>query len=810
MQRVFVIFILSVAASRAASAQAPPVEATPDRGLSAAACTATVDGHVVDRKTHEPVAGATVSTGTQLLATTDDSGRFTLHKMCAGTLALAIERADYVVDRRALSIGTTALSLEIELVLQSEVIVIEDRAPDAIDMRSATTLSGPALEKARGKALAEALSDVPGVSQLRSASGMGKPIVRGQFGRRLLLLVDGIRHRSQDWGLDHAPEIDPFVADKLTVVRGASGVRYGPDAIGGAVLVEPPELLREPGSAGEVHLIGISNGRGGSLAGRVQVAPERVPGLAFQLEGSLKRLAAARAPDYALDNTGVSEWNIGATVGYRHHGIDAKLTYLRYQAEIGVCSCLRIESREDFYAQIERDQPLGAELYDADFAIERPKQAVSHDLAVARARRDFDEIGTAQATYSFQFDHRREFDIVRDAITGPQFNFQLMTNELELLVEHNPIHISDHLHLRGTAGVVGVVQRHRYSGLPLVPDYTAWGVGAYAIERLIAHDVEVEAGVRYDLLARTAEIDRNDFLRLVRSGQLAMDACGTIGEQVDCASRYNTVSASAGGLYRITDAWSAKLDLSTASRPPNPDEQYLNGAAPTFPVLGLGKPDLDPETTYSASITTSVATEHVTGEVSAYANKIDDYIYFAPAIDDAGEPIFDVTIRGAFPRFVTRPVDAVFYGVDAGVAVAPVKLLELGATASLVRARNTSDDAPLVFIPPDRFRGTLTVKPPTFGGVRNGFVTVSGTYVRRQRSFDLAADFAAPPDPYFLLGAEAGGEIKIRDQLVKLALSGTNLLNTRYRDYTSLLRYFADQPGWQVMARLSLQFGKDL
>ncbi|MBA3456768.1 MAG: TonB-dependent receptor [Deltaproteobacteria bacterium] len=810
MHRVFIIVILIAATSRGVSAQAPPVEATPARGPSAVACTATVDGHVVDRKTHEPVAGASVSSGANLLAQTDEGGRFTLIRVCRGPLELAIERADYVVDRRTLAIGATAISVEIELELSSEVILIEEEAPDAVEMRSATTLSGAELEKARGKGLAEALADVPGVSQLRSASGMGKPIVRGQFGRRLLLLVDGIRHRSQEWGLDHAPEIDPFVASKLTVVRGASGVRYGPDAIGGAVLVEPPELLRAPGYAAEAHLIGISNGRGGALAARVQMAPAAVPGLAWQLEGSLKRLAAASTPDYALDNTGVSEWNIGASVGYRRQGIAAKLSYLRYQAEIGVCSCLRIESREDFFAQIERERPLGSELYEADIEIERPKQAVSHDLAIARARWSFDRIGTAQATYSFQYDHRREYDVVREAITGPQFNFKLMTNELELLLEHNPIHLSDHLHLRGTTGVVGVVQAHRYSGLPLVPDYSAWGVGAYAIERLIAHDVEIEAGVRYDLLARTAEIERNDFLRLVRSGQLAMDACGAIGEQVDCASRYHTLSASAGALYRITDLWSAKLDLSTASRPPNPDEQYLNGAAPTFPVLGLGKPDLEPETTYSASVTTSVASEHVTGELSAYANKIDDYIYFAPAIDDAGAPIFDVTIRGAFPRFVTRPVDAVFYGIDAGIAVAPVTELELGAQASLVRARNTSEDSPLVFIPPDRFRGTITAKPPTFGGVRNAFVTLSGTYVRRQRSFDLAADFAAPPDPYFLLGAEAGGEMQVGDQLVKIALSGTNLLNTRYRDYTSLLRYFADQPGWQVMARLSLQFGKDL
>jgi len=797
------ILIATLCASRAAHAE----EETPDRGLSAAACTATLDGHVVDRKTHEAIGGATVSAGDRLLAETDDAGRFTLHKVCVGPLLLVIERDDYTAGSRAIGIGTSGQSVEVELDERVDVIIVEDKAPDVTEMRSATTLSGAALEKTRGKGFSEALAEVPGVSQLRSASGMGKPIIRGQFGRRLLMLVDGIRHRSQDWGLDHAPEIDPFVADKLTVVRGASGVRYGPDAIGGAVLVQPPELLRAPGFAGEVHLIGVSNGRGGTVATRVRSAPAAVPGLAWQVEGSLKRLAASVTPDYALDNTGVMEWNVGAAVGYRHHGTEAKLSYLRYQAELGVCSCLRIESRDDFYAQLERDRPLGSELYSADVEIERPKQAVAHDLAIARVSHEVADVGTVGATYSFQYDHRREYDIVREATTGPQFDFQLMTHELEGLFEHNPIHLTDHLHLRGSVGLIGVAQTHHYNGLPLVPDHASLGAGAYAIERLIGHDVEVEAGVRYDFLARTASIERQDFQRLVRSGQLAMDACGPVNDQVECASRFHTLSASAGALARITDEWSVKLDLSTASRPPNPDEQYLNGTSPTFPVVGLGKPDLRPETTYSASVTTSLASEHVTGELSAYANLIDDYMYFAPAVDDNGDPIFDVLIRGVFPRFVTRPVDALFYGADGGIAVAPHPMLELGAQVSIVRATNRTTDTPLVFIPPDRGRGTITFKPPTLAGVRNGFVTLSGTYVTRQKHFDLAADFATPPAPYFLLGAEIGGEVAAFGETLKLALVGTNLTNTRYRDYTSLLRYFADQAGWQVMARVSLHIG---
>jgi iron complex outermembrane receptor protein len=769
-------------------------------------CTGTLDGHVVDKSTHEAMPGATVTANGQYLADTDAAGRFALRNLCAGEVELVIERPDCTSTTATIVVPATR-SIEIELAtLENEVIEVEAKAPPPTDMRSVAVVSGEALERTRGRAFSDALADVAGVTQLRSASGMAKPIVRGQFGRRLLMLVDGVRHRSQDWGIDHAPEIDPFIADSLTVVRGASGVRYGPDAIGGAVLADPPALLREPGFAGEAHLIGASNGYGGTFASRLRGALASVRGLAWQLEGSYKRLASPSTPDYALDNTGVLEWNAGATVGYRRSDAEYTLSYRHYQAKLGVCSCLRVESRDDFYAQLERDRPIGSELYTSDLEIDRPYQAPAHDLALGRARWKLAS-GTLSATYALQYDHRREYDVVREATTGPQFDFKLTTHDVEVAFEHSPLHLSDHWHLRGSAGVVGGVQVHHYSGLQLVPDYQSLGAGVFAIERLVGHDVELEAGVRYDVLARTADLVRQDFLRLVRSGQLAMDACSDpAGDPVACASTFHTVSASIGGMYRVSDAWSVKLDASTASRPPNPDEQYLNGTSPTFPVLALGKPDLRPETTYSTSLTTTYHSERVNAELSGFANLIDDYIYFAPALDDMGMPIFDVLVRGTFPRFVTRPVDAMFYGLDGGITAAPVSWLELGAQLSMVRAKNLDDDAYLAFIPPDQARASVTFKRASLGGLGKSFATVSGTFVRQQTRYELAADFAAPPDAYALLGAELGTETKIGAQTVKLGLQGTNLTNARYRDYTSLLRYFADQPGLQVLARVGLYF----
>jgi iron complex outermembrane receptor protein len=796
----------------APSDAAPPADAVPTTPTPSptpapqAACTGTVDGHAVDAATHEPVVAATVSSGETMLATTDDAGRFTLTGQCPGTLTIIVERDDYKPAPATIQL-TGHASVEVQMHTSGEVIEIHDKPPPPPEMRSEAVISGAKLEKSRGKTFTAAIAEVPGVTELKASTGVAKPIIRGQFGRRLLMLVDGVRHRAQEWGLEHAPEIDSFSAGTIRVVRGAGGVRYGPDAIGGVVLVDPPEMRRDPGYNGEAHLVGASNGRGGTFAGRLQGVAEQLPALSMQLEGSIKRQAAPLTPDYALDNTGLFEWNAGAAAVYRAHNSEYKLSFHHYDATLGVCSCLRVHNIDDFLAQATAGEPIGVDEFHSDFAIDRPRQSVGHDLAIARGRWERDHLGAFTVTYSFQNDLRQEYEVVRNAdIAGPQFKFHLMSHELESLFEHNPIHLSEHWHLRGAAGIVGLAQIHDYSGLHLIPDYTAGSGGVFASERLVGHATELEAGARYDYLARTAKIEKLDFQRLVRSGQLANDACGADIDPARCKSHFQTFVGSLGALQRFADVWSLKGELSAASRAPDPDEQYLNGAAPTFPVLGLGKPDLKPETTYSSSLTVSYDTTAVKAEASAYVNRIDNYIYFGPAIGPDGMPILDVTIRGTYPRFTTHSVDADFVGADGGVEVAPTPALELGVQASFIRAKNADDGSYLVFIPADHYRASATYHPPDVGSLRKNFATLTGTYVAKQTRYDSNADFIPPPPAYFLLGAEIGTETTLDDQTAKIALEGANLTNARYRDYTSLNRYFADEPGWQLWLRLSVFF----
>ena len=73
---------------------------------------------------------------------------------------------------------------------------------------------------------------------IQTGATIAKPVIHGLHSNRILILNNEVRQEGQQWGADHAPEIDPLVADQITVVKGAESVRYGSDALGGVILIE--------------------------------------------------------------------------------------------------------------------------------------------------------------------------------------------------------------------------------------------------------------------------------------------------------------------------------------------------------------------------------------------------------------------------------------------------------------------------------------------------------------------------------------------------------------------------------------------
>jgi len=681
-------------------------------------------------------------------------------------------------------------------------IVVHADDPDVEETRAQTTLDAADLERSTGDDLARTLTRVPGVSVALGTADAAKPILRGHRERRLLVLYDGVRHESQKWGPDHATEIDPFTAGRITVVRGAAGARYGPDAIGGVVRVDPPPLRREAGVGGKALTAYGSNGRSPYGALRVDLANAR--GLAVRVEGNAAASATRVAPDYLLGNTSSRTANLGGAVGTHWDGGQLRASWHRHSFEAGIFYGVRNSAPSEFEAGLVSERPVTVDLWSRTYEIDRAYQEVTHDIGLLRV----DHSGTwggIEATYAFQRNRRREYEQVRSTVAGPQYDFLLRTHSLDAMLRHRVVALpfGD---LEGGAGLQGSFQENVYRGYALLPNYRSFGGGVFAYERLAMGRVDVELGGRVDGLGRAAYLDEDDYGRHLRRGTLDGVGCEERTNGARCPAHYDAASLSVGSvLHVVPQHLDLKVDLSSASRFPNVDELYLIGTAPSFPVFALGAPDLGVETARGVSFTAMLRHDAVEGEASVYGQVVDDYIYFSPDLNAQGEPRFDVTIQGTWPRYTFRPVDAQLHGLDGSLALAPLAPVGLDLWGSLVRARDQADGAQLVGTPADRMTVELVGRARPTGALRRAELRGTAELVDRQRRVDPSVDFAPAPDGYALLGLAAEVELG-RQRPVRIGLAVRNLLDTAYRSYTSLLRYYADHPGRDVRVRVGMDF----
>ena len=507
-----------------------------------------------------------------------------------------------------------------------EKVVVRASRTRAAETRSIASLDEEAIRREGGKNLADTLAELPGVSVLRSGN-VAKPIVRGQHSARLLMLYDGVRHEGQDWGMNHGVEIDPFSAGSIEVVKGSAGVRYGPDAIAGVLLVNTPNMLDEPGIRAETLSVGALNGKRGTMAGRLEGNHEILPGLSWRIDGNYSRGAGLETPNYPLDNTGIEEWNSGAAMTYEGDCWSLDLSFHRKSEISGVCLCVRKETTADFDAQVVSNTPPNVELYEADYEIDRPYHGVIHDIAIARGEIDLKNLGTLEMTYGFQRNDRKEYEIIRSESSNAQHNFILRTHTGDVSFKHEPIALSTDMTLEGLSGVTGMLQENVYRGWPLLSDFRAFGGGLFTIERLILDDVEFEAGIRYDHTTRHAYLPKKTYQSLAREDRINPEDCSIGDDFTRCNRSFDAMTYSLGSLVYLAPGITAKLDLSSATRAPTINEQYLNGTSPSFPVMARGNHTLTSETSWSTSATLEATSSMFSGEFSIYGSYIDEYIY---------------------------------------------------------------------------------------------------------------------------------------------------------------------------------------
>lgn len=748
-------------------------------------CNLMVPVQVSDAVSGELLIGADVQTD-NLHTQTDVSGITLLENVCPGSkvhMHLSLDR--YKGIDQTIIIGQ---SDTVKLLMQplskdlSEVQVVGHHT-EVKSANAQASLNSEALELVKGNSIAAMASKIAGVTMLQTGASIAKPVINGMTGNRILILNNGVRQEGQQWGAEHAPEIDGMNADNITVVKGAESVRYGRDAIGGVLLINPSALpYHFSGIHGTVNLAGISNGRKGVGGLMLNGALGAQKNWAWRLQSSLVQSGNYQTPEYYLDNTGTKEHNYSAALGYSQKRWNVEGYYSHYNNEIGIFKGSHIGDTTDLKARIANGRPFD----DGSFyyTIDAPRQVVQHDLAKLKGHYHLNERWNLDAQYSWQYDRRQEYDIRRGGRSSiPSIDLKLFNQELNLEGAY-----ADGKHWRANVGVNGSTAVNNNEPdlytVPLIPNYDTRNLGVFALGRYLAKNYTLEGGLRYDYqLLNAAGYD-------------------AVNRPYGGEKTYQNLSASLGINYTPDNHWRLMSNAGTAWRPPTVNELYSTGLHHGAAQYELGDSTLRAEKSVKWMNTIAFVNykRTLSVELNAYVNYFDNYIYLNPTLT------FVQSLRGAFPVFDYKSTNALFTGLDLTADYAITHHWNYNLKGSLIRAKDITNDRFLPFIPSDRLSHSIRYQGDRIGKLKSWYVSLEHVAVARQTRYDAGSDFAAPPPAYQLLNAGAGIDWALGKQTLNINLGVNNLTNQLYKEYMNRFRYYAHDLGRSIELRIAYKF----
>lgn len=750
-------------------------------------CKISLGGQIIDKTTGTPIAGAKIKVSNHAPVISDQSGNFSIKDLCAGTFDLHVQHISYQSQQKKIHIDRDKLLL-IELAVEH--IHIEDVKIAGFKSSTLTSSShhvqAQDLTESKGKVLADVLANISGVTTLQTGSNIVKPVINGLHGNRILLLNNGVRQEAQQWGTEHAPEIDPFMSDKIEVIKGAQGVRYGADALAGVVRTSPSFIDEHKKLAGRFNVIGNSNGRGLIAHGRLE---GRVDKFRWRVSGSRKVNGNTETAEYILGNTGAKELNYDGYLEYLLPRGKVSIYASHFGTDMGIFSGAHVGTIEDIYARIEHGRPF--EKYHFTYEIASPRQHVTHDLAKLNWVHQLKDGSELETQYSFQRNHRQEFDLRRiESDDTPMADMILTSQILDLTYTRH----------KSTVGISGSTQVNNNTPgtgtTPIIPNFDNLTLGVFGIQQFHLNTYHLEVGVRYDYRYMDVAGYRFDYNN--------SNANGSINQYLlEDSKSFHNASGTVGLLYHFLPNLNWKSNLGLAWRAPSANELYSDGVHHGSGTYEIGNLNLESEKglKWVNSILFNDKKSNIEVGLDLFGQYINNFIYANPSPDSVRQ-----TIRGTFPIFAYTQTDAILYGADLTFNYKVNSWLDYGINASVVKAFDSNDNRYLPYIPADRLKHSLQYNLGDSKLLSASYLKFDHQYVARQSRYEENSDYVAPPPAYNLFHFTAATQLHLNSNTIGIVFTIENLTNNLYKDYMDKFRYYAHQLGRNYAIKLNYNF----
>ena len=771
------------------------------------AANTTVKGVVKDKQ-GKPLPGVNIAFPEINRGTSSDiNGAYRISHLPSGTYTLVFSFIGYQSQRRQITLkADTTVTINVTMkkqTLQSGTITVTG-TPYASDPLTTPAdvdaLAGQAKFANEQTSLGASLDQLAGVSTISTGSEIGKPVIRGLSGNRVRVLDDGIAMDYQQFGVRHGPNVDPFIAKRIEVVRGAASVQYGSDALGGAVNVIPNsipdaiggkpflqgEIMSEYATnndemTGGLHLHGAANRLGftGTIvhrsAGNI-TAPD-VP--TFQQSNNTS------APKFSgeLPHTDFDQLNGSFGLGYTTDAGQISAHYTRWA------------NAHNFL--LPNGKGLGQNLVNNTLQLKGKLQLGNHFILKP----------------NFTYNNNRRQSNAGGANATPRSNLPDKGYAyLDLLIDSYTSHVElQHPAVGPFKGTLGAEylheDQHTRGQEALVPSASINNFAAYIFEKAELNKFTLSVGLRMD--ARKQQAEPNQQLKLPDYNA---------GETDDVLKQsYLDFSGSLGGTYSFTDHLALAANIGEGFRAPSMFNLHAYGVHGGIDAFQEGDPYLEPEHAMNTDLSLRWRSSRVSAKITGYRNYIRNYIFLVNTGNFSnggdGPPILKAT-QG----------DARMLGADGHAEIQLEPWLQIHGTFEIVKGKNVDKNIAnvdaLPLLPASTLSGGIKLIKPQLGILESGYIslTVKHAYSKKAAGryepfwqFGNSPQFSdfgvASTDAYTLLNASVGFDLPLWSRPISFQLSGKNLLNTAYRDFLDTYKGYALSPGRNITLKVNIPFG---
>jgi iron complex outermembrane receptor protein len=712
---------------------------------------AEIKGTITDAQTKSPLPGATISIpDLRKSAVADQNGNFILKNAPArGKFLVQISYIGYKTITQMIDFGSQK-PMEFAMepsVIEGREVVITGSASSSDNRKNSTSVASVSkadLLYRPSTNIIDAISRVPGVSQITTGPSISKPVIRGLSYNRVVTVDNGVKQQGQQWGDEHGIEIDQYSADRIEVLRGPASLMYGSDALGGVINILDALPVPEGTLKGE-FLTNYATNNG--LTGNSLMLQGNENGFIYKVRGSYKNAYSYKTPTEYVPNSGFNETNFSGQIGLNKNWGYAHLDASSFRNNIGFYEPARNEAGQ----LVDEDNNVFTDNQNKDRTLAYPKQDVRH-YKVALNSNILLGGGSLKATLGYQHNLRRELETSEE--TPSLFlNSYTYSYDLKYSFKEN----------NGWAPVVGVSGEYIHSvntkgEEQLIPDFDSQAFGFFGFIKKTWDNDTFNAGARFDYRKMTGKAFNGDAVFNAFS------------------NKFSHITGALGYTHEFNDALSFKANAGSAFRAPNIAELSSNGVHEGVFRYEVGNADLKPEQSYQLDASFEFQNQYVSAVIGGFANYINDYIYYntngdLKDVDGKEYPVYNFVQDNAFLR-----------GIEASLTLHPVSYIHLENGFSYTRATNRTTKESLPFIPAAALRNELRFEPK-INGTSHSYLSVGIDNFFKQTKID---SFEQASSGYTLLNAGIGATVKLsKSQDIILNVTGRNLLNKAYYDHLS-------------------------